>query len=208
MSFNGKPWRWPEQACSVQMMSTRKNLLHSEEGCGDALSLRSHWLGEIGRSSVRVARAKSKSESALQTCNLDSSHVYDPFFFAIFRTASMSLPVPQTPMLDEEELQKYIDDRRVVGYEPLVQPALLKHEIPTSPETQRTVARGRLGAANIIAGKDDRVLVIVGPCSIHDAKQAIKYAELLKSKIDEWDGLCVIMRAYLCVESIHLSANY
>jgi 3-deoxy-7-phosphoheptulonate synthase len=111
----------------------------------------------------------------------------------------MPLAVPQTPMLDEEELQKYMVDRRVEGYEPLVQPALLKHEIPVSPETKRTVARGRLGAANIIAGKDDRILVIVGPCSIHDARQAIEYATLLKDKMDEWDGLCIIMRAYLYV---------
>jgi 3-deoxy-7-phosphoheptulonate synthase len=111
----------------------------------------------------------------------------------------MPLAVSETPMLNEEELQEHIDDRRVLGYEPLLQPAFLKHEIPVSPETRRTVARGRLGAANIIAGKDDRILVIVGPCSIHDARQAIEYATLLKDKMDEWDGLCIIMRAYLYV---------
>lgn len=107
--------------------------------------------------------------------------------------------VPPTPMLDEEELQKYMNDRRVIEYEPLLQPAFLMHEIPVSPETRRTVARGRLGAANIIAGQDDRILVVVGPCSIHDARQAIEYATLLKDKMDEWDGLCIIMRTYLYV---------
>jgi 3-deoxy-7-phosphoheptulonate synthase len=74
--------------------------------------------------------------------------------------------VPQTPAMDEEELQKHINDRRVLGYEPLLQPALLKHEVVSSPESQATVARGRHGAASIISGIDDRVLVIVGPCSI------------------------------------------
>lgn len=74
--------------------------------------------------------------------------------------------VPETPSLDEEELQKYINDRRVLGYEPLIQPALLKQEIPSSSESQATVARGRHGAAAIISGNDDRILVIVGPCSI------------------------------------------
>jgi len=102
-------------------------------------------------------------------------------------------------MPDEEELQKHMDDRRVLGYQSLLQPGYLKQEIPVSPETRRTVARGRLGAANIIAGKDDRILVVVGPCSIHDARQAIEYATLLKDKMDEWDGLCIIMRAYLYV---------
>lgn len=104
--------------------------------------------------------------------------------------------VPETPSLDEEELQKYINDRRVLGYEPLIQPALLKHEITSSPESQATVARGRHGAASIISGMDDRILVIVGPCSIHDTAQALEYAKLLKSKIPEWDGLHIIMRAY------------
>jgi len=68
--------------------------------------------------------------------------------------------------MDEEEIQKHIDDRRVRGYEPLLQPALLRHEVLSSPESRTTVARGRHGAASIISGTDDRVLVIVGPCSI------------------------------------------
>ncbi|KAG8835270.1 hypothetical protein FRC17_004577 [Serendipita sp. 399] len=104
--------------------------------------------------------------------------------------------VPATPVMDEEELQKYIDDRRVLGYEPLLQPAFLKHEIPSSRESLATVARGRHSAASIIAGTDDRVLVIVGPCSIHDTQQALEYANLLRAKIPEWDGLCIVMRTY------------
>lgn len=102
-----------------------------------------------------------------------------------------------TPIPDDAGLQKYIEDRRVIGYDPLVQPALLKHEIPASKKSQDTIARARFAAARIIAGQDDRLLVIVGPCSIHDPSQALEYAELLKAKIPEWDGLLVIMRAYL-----------
>jgi 3-deoxy-7-phosphoheptulonate synthase len=48
-----------------------------------------------------------------------------------------------------------------------------------------------------LAGNDDRVLVIVGPCSIHSPEQAIDYAKLLKSKIPEWSNLLIVMRAYL-----------
>ncbi|KAG8736234.1 hypothetical protein FRC10_009548 [Ceratobasidium sp. 414] len=101
-------------------------------------------------------------------------------------------PVPQDP----ERFQKYIEDRRVIGYDPLVQPALLKHEIPASKESQQTIAHARFAASRIIAGQDDRLLVIVGPCSIHDPKQALEYADRLRAKIPEWDGLLIVMRAY------------
>jgi len=97
---------------------------------------------------------------------------------------------------DAEKVQQYIQDRRVIGYDPLVQPALLRHEIVSSPAAQKTIASARYNAARILAGHDDRVLVIVGPCSIHSAEQAIEYAHLLKEKLPAWPNLSIIMRAY------------
>lgn len=84
-------------------------------------------------------------------------------------------------------------------YDPLIQPALLRHEIQSTAESQRTTASARYNAASILAGQDNRVLVIVGPCSIHSPEQALDYAKLLKEKIPSWPNLLVIMRAYLCV---------
>jgi 3-deoxy-7-phosphoheptulonate synthase len=84
-------------------------------------------------------------------------------------------------------------------YDPLIQPALLRHEIRSTPESQRTIAAARYHAARILAGHDDRVLVIVGPCSIHSSDQALDYAKLLKEKMPSWPNLLIIMRAYLCV---------
>ncbi|KAJ7058272.1 hypothetical protein C8F01DRAFT_1150244 [Mycena amicta] len=104
------------------------------------------------------------------------------------------------PIDDAEKVQHYIQDRRVIGYDPLVQPALLRHEIISSPEAQRTIASARYNAARILAGQDDRVLVIIGPCSIHSPEQALEYAALLKSKIPDWSNLLIIMRSYLCVK--------
>ncbi|KAI0341243.1 3-deoxy-7-phosphoheptulonate synthase [Trametopsis cervina] len=101
-------------------------------------------------------------------------------------------PVPE----DHENLQNYISDRRVIGYDPLVQPALLRHEIRSSPESQATIASARFTAARILAGQDDRLLVIVGPCSIHSPSQAIEYAHLLKSKMPTWSNLHIVMRVY------------
>ncbi|KAG0707214.1 hypothetical protein DFH29DRAFT_897539 [Suillus ampliporus] len=105
-------------------------------------------------------------------------------------------PIPDVD--DDQKLQQYIQDRRVIGYDPLVQPALLRHEIQPSMASQITIASSRYNSARILAGQDDRVLVIVGPCSIHSAEQAVEYAKLLKSKIPSWDNLLIVMRAYLC----------
>ncbi|KAL0577166.1 hypothetical protein V5O48_004805 [Marasmius crinis-equi] len=61
---------------------------------------------------------------------------------------------------DDLKVAQYIQDRRVIGYDPLVQPALLKHETPASSESHRTIASARYNASKIIAGTDDRILVI------------------------------------------------
>ncbi|KZT03323.1 3-deoxy-7-phosphoheptulonate synthase [Laetiporus sulphureus 93-53] len=112
----------------------------------------------------------------------------------MFKNDNVVTPVPD----DTEKIERYIQDRRVIGYDPLVQPALLRHEIQSSAESQKTIALARYNAARILAGQDDRVLVVVGPCSIHSPEQALEYARLLKSKIPEWNNLLIIMRAYLC----------
>ncbi|KAG1774697.1 3-deoxy-7-phosphoheptulonate synthase [Suillus placidus] len=103
-------------------------------------------------------------------------------------------PIPDVE--DDQKLQQYIQDRRVIGYDPLVQPALLRHEVQPTSASQLTIAAARYNAARIVAGQDDRILVIVGPCSIHCADQAIEYANLLKSKMPSWDNLLIVMRAY------------
>lgn len=110
-----------------------------------------------------------------------------------------------SPFPDFEDAQKvhqYIQDRRVIGYDPLVQPALLRHEIVSSKNSQKTIASARYNAARILAGQDDRVLVVVGPCSIHSPEQALEYAHLLKAKLNDWPNLLIVMRAYLYVVPI------
>ncbi len=92
---------------------------------------------------------------------------------------------------------KKTDDLRVIGYCKLQEPRVLKKEIPVSKAALGTVVSGRDGVQNILAKKDKRMLVIVGPCSIHDENAAIEYAEKLndlRKKVDQ--TLCVIMRVY------------
>ncbi|KAI5917365.1 hypothetical protein F4810DRAFT_50243 [Camillea tinctor] len=90
------------------------------------------------------------------------------------------------------------DDMRVMGQDPLIPPALLVSEIPMTDTSLQAVVKGRRDAVAIIMGRDDRLLVIVGPCSIHDPATAQEYAQRLKKLSDKLsDDLCIIMRAYL-----------
>jgi len=90
------------------------------------------------------------------------------------------------------------EDVRILGYDPLVSPALLQVQIPATPECLATAQRGRRESIEIISGRDDRVLVIVGPCSIHDLDAAQEYALKLKKLEEELKGdLLIVMRAYL-----------
>jgi hypothetical protein len=112
------------------------------------------------------------------------------------------------------DADEYNQDLRVIGvrirlfrwrspislncqYDPLATPALLRHEIKSSANSRKTVSTARFAAAQIISGRDDRVLVIVGPCSIHSPDEAIEYAHLLEAKVPELDNLLIIMRVYL-----------
>lgn len=90
-----------------------------------------------------------------------------------------------------------IDDVRVNGYDPLIPPQILMQEIPVSSEGKKTVYNSRRQAAKILKGVDDRLLVIVGPCSIHDPAAAREYGKRLLNLKHELDNdLLIIMRAY------------
>ena len=86
----------------------------------------------------------------------------------------------------------------VLGYDPLIPPQLLASEVPITPHAEKTVVRGRKEAVQIITQKDDRLLVMVGPCSLHDPELALEYCQRLKALADKLqDNICIIMRAYL-----------
>jgi 3-deoxy-7-phosphoheptulonate synthase len=90
-----------------------------------------------------------------------------------------------------------IDDVRIGAVRPLISPALLIDELPVSPAIQELVESSRDGIADILHGRSDRLVVVVGPCSIHDHDQAMEYAHLLKKTADELrDDLLIVMRVY------------
>ena len=88
-------------------------------------------------------------------------------------------------------------DVRVEDFTPLISPAELKKELPIPESAAQAVVRDRHVIENIIAGKDHRLLVVSGPCSIHDTRAALSYAERLKSLADRvQDTIFLVMRVY------------
>ena len=89
------------------------------------------------------------------------------------------------------------DNLRVVDERPLLPPAILIEELPLGESERRTVREAREGAARILRDEDPRLLVVVGPCSIHDAEAGFDYAQRLrKAAAKHAKELLVIMRVY------------
>jgi 3-deoxy-7-phosphoheptulonate synthase len=92
---------------------------------------------------------------------------------------------------------KPTDDLRVRGYQQLMEPGMLKQELAISQAAHTTVLSGRDAIEKIMNKEDKRLMVIVGPCSIHDEKAAYEYAGKLKKLKDEVsEALLVVMRVY------------
>jgi len=89
------------------------------------------------------------------------------------------------------------DDTRIGAVRALISPALLLEELPASDHALDVVARARQEIGAVLHGRDDRLLVVVGPCSIHDHDQAMDYARLLKAaRVELSRDLLIVMRVY------------
>ena len=89
------------------------------------------------------------------------------------------------------------DDTRIGKIEQVLPPIALLEKYPASSVAVKTVENARHEAHNIIHGEDDRLLVVIGPCSIHDPKAALEYAKRIKLMREKYqDTLQIIMRVY------------
>jgi 3-deoxy-7-phosphoheptulonate synthase len=89
------------------------------------------------------------------------------------------------------------DDLRIQSLRPLLPPAILMEELPLSDAASEVVAHGRESVAKVLRGEDDRLVVVTGPCSIHDPKAGLEYARRLRKVADEHaKDLCIVMRVY------------
>ena len=85
----------------------------------------------------------------------------------------------------------------VAGFQPLIAPEELLAELPLGAAQAAVVQRSREAVRRVLAGEDDRLLVVVGPCSVHDVRAAVDYAvRLAGTAADLADELCVVMRVY------------
>ena len=89
------------------------------------------------------------------------------------------------------------DDLRIRELRPLLPPAILFEELPLGEDGSRTVAAGREAIQRIMRAEDDRLVLVVGPCSIHDPDAGLEYAERLAPVARAFeDTLCVVLRVY------------
>ena len=94
-------------------------------------------------------------------------------------------------------MQYLTDDTRITGMEEVQAPASLIQDIPVSPRASELVFSTRKAISDIIHGRDRRLLVVIGPCSIHDPKAGLEYAgRLCEQARKHQDRLHVIMRVY------------
>jgi 3-deoxy-7-phosphoheptulonate synthase len=89
------------------------------------------------------------------------------------------------------------DDLRIQSLRPLLPPAILMEELPLDDAGSSVLARSREAIAKILRGDDDRLIVVTGPCSIHDPDAGREYARRLRKLAAEHAGeLCIVMRVY------------
>src|SRR5271163_5294894 len=89
------------------------------------------------------------------------------------------------------------DDLRIQATKVVLPPVFLEEELPQTERASATVFQARNEIVDILKGNDSRLLVVVGPCSIHDTKAAREYAGLLRSAVAEFSKeLRIVMRVY------------
>ena len=96
-----------------------------------------------------------------------------------------------------ENRNKEVENVHITGYDVLPSPGQIKDEYQLEGKALETVKCGQRQVKEILERKDNRIVVIVGPCSIHNPGEAIKYAKLLKPLADELaNELLLVMRVY------------
>ena len=102
-----------------------------------------------------------------------------------------------TPSSSENSYNARIENVRISGFKRLITPAQVKEQIVASPETLSSILSARDTARRILKGEDPRLMVVVGPCSIHDPVSAMDYARRLASLAKELeDKVFLVMRVY------------
>lgn len=115
----------------------------------------------------------------------------------VIRQGGNPLVDTDVPRWEDQVGVSRIVNRRVVEIEPLPTPAQVLADMPLSETAQRVVVESRDAIRDVLHGRDDRLLVIVGPCSVHDPRAALDYAHRLAALNGELKNeLLIVMRVY------------
>jgi 3-deoxy-7-phosphoheptulonate synthase len=111
--------------------------------------------------------------------------------------ANLRLPSSCPAVHDPGVTRHRTDDLRITGLNPLISPAVLAYYLPLTEQASELVSSARDQADAILRGEDDRLLAIVGPCSIHDPEAALEYGAKLKEEAKRLEkDLFIVMRVY------------
>ena len=89
------------------------------------------------------------------------------------------------------------DNTRIAGSRGLIPPVIMLDEMPVTEKASQTITTSRQGVSDVLNGKDDRLVVVVGPCSVHDMNAALEYGDALYKVMPQFEqDLLIIMRVY------------
>ena len=89
------------------------------------------------------------------------------------------------------------DNTRIAGSRGLIPPVIMLDEMPVTEKASQTITTARQGVGDVLNGKDDRLVVVVGPCSVHDINAALEYGDILSKVMPQFEkDLLIIMRVY------------
>jgi 3-deoxy-7-phosphoheptulonate synthase len=171
-----------EAACGAQTQAARTAIVACRRGCAE------QRMGRVLKPCRPIAGERARkcdNGGNPQTRRASLSRLDNP------------LHDQEVGVADATQDTTRIDDVRIGAVRPLISPALLQDELPVPRDVQALVERSRTAIADVLRGRDDRLVAIVGPCSIHDHDQAIDYAHRLKASADALqDDLLIVMRVY------------
>lgn len=145
---------------------------------------------------IRSCQGSSRQNTQAQPANAHTAAVLSLQFDNAWTGVTIDKADLATSMLSTHDKTR-IDDTRISSVRPLITPALLEEDLPASSQHLALVEYSRQEISRVLHGHEDRLVVVVGPCSIHDHDQAVTYAKLLKAEANKHvRDLQVVMRVY------------
>ncbi len=139
-------------------------------------------------------REAERIKEALLSIQQSAAEVAEQAELQLLENVREQLGYKPTTKISEDD----IVDTRIAGKTPVLTPRALAQVLPVTEESANTTHKSRSSIEAILSSKDDRLVAIVGPCSIHDAKSALEYADWLNGQREQHkDSLEIVMRAYM-----------